>query len=70
MANKTVLAGAWRALVDAYGGVFGFSRHALVTPGTVYRWGTGRVTPGPNTRYHVSLLAKNVGVQDPWQSGK
>ena len=60
------MTGAWLALVSAYGGVFSFARWVNVSPGTVWRWARGQVTPGPNTRSHVASLAKRAGLGDPW----
>ena len=65
MSRATVLAGPWRTLAEACGGVAALARELGVAPSTVHRWGTDRVVIGRPSRLMVAALARRKRVESP-----
>ena len=65
MSRPTVLAGPWRALAEACGGVAALARELGVASSTIHRWGTGRVVIGRPSRLMVAALARKKHVPCP-----
>ena len=66
--RPTVLAGAWRAMVDRAGGVQELADELLVHRVTLTRWATGKTRPHPLVVAEVVAWCRRQRppVAEPW----
>lgn len=64
----TSIAGPWRALIDAAGGVTALARAIGTTPRTIQRWASGAIRLSPRSARVVADVARRYRVAWPTES--